>query len=190
MSTMTQPVLVTTEELLALPDDGMERWLIRGELREKPMTKRNRWHARVEARIAHLLLSWLEQQPEPRGEVLSGEAGIRLRRNPDTTFGIDVIYVSAELAARNPADTTLIDGPPVLAVEVLSPSDTEEEINEKVEELLQGGVALVWLVDTHFETVQVFRPGAPPEMFNVRQELSAEPHLPGFRVRVAQIFGR
>ena len=27
--------LMTTEELLAMPDDGVERWLIRGELREK-----------------------------------------------------------------------------------------------------------------------------------------------------------
>ena len=26
----------TTEQLLAMPDDGMERWLIDGELREKP----------------------------------------------------------------------------------------------------------------------------------------------------------
>jgi Uma2 family endonuclease len=190
MSTLTQPVLVTTEELLALPDEGMERWLIRGELREKPMTKRNRWHSRVEARIAQILLNWLDQQPEPRGAIHSGEAGVRIRRNPDTTFGIDVVYISAELASRDPAETTLIDGIPILAVEVLSPSETEEEINDKVGELLRGGVALVWLVDPHFETVQVFRPGAPSEMFNVQHELSADPHLPGFRVRVAQIFGR
>ena len=30
--------LMTTEELLALPDDGIDRWLIAGELRERPMT--------------------------------------------------------------------------------------------------------------------------------------------------------
>jgi len=46
---------MTTEELLALPEDGVDRYLIRGLLREKPMTKRNRWHTRVEARIVYLL---------------------------------------------------------------------------------------------------------------------------------------
>ena len=47
----------------------------------------------------------------------------------------------------------------------------------------------MWLVDTHYRTVQVHRPGAEPELFNVNQEMSAEPHLPGFRVAVAKLFG-
>jgi Uma2 family endonuclease len=180
--------VMTTEELLALPDDGMERELIRGELRERPMTKRNRWHSRIEAKIVGLLTLWLVKQPEPRGVIYAGEAGCILRRDPDSTVGIDVAYVSAEMAAREPADTTLIDGPPVLAVAILSPTDKQEEINAKVDEYLATGVALVWVVDPHFRTVRVHRPGAEPELFNVRQELSADPHLPGFRVAVADIF--
>ncbi len=94
------------------------------------------------------------------------------------------------MAAHNPEDTTLIDGVPTLAVEILSPNDTEEDVNERVDEYLAAGVALVWLVDPHHRTVEVHRPGGEPELFNVRQEMSAEPHLPGFGVPVAQIFGR
>jgi Uma2 family endonuclease len=187
MGVATLPGVMTVEEFLALPEDGTkDRWLIRGRLREKPMTYRNRWHCAVVAWIGHLLLDWLERQPEPRGNVLSGEVGCRL--GDGTVVGIDVVYISAELAAHNPPDTTIIDGAPVLAVEVLSPSDREEEINEKVDLYLQAGVALVWLVDPHFRTVHVYRPNAEPELFNVRQELTAEPHLPGFRVPVAKIF--
>jgi hypothetical protein len=37
--------LLTLEELFTLPEDGAERELIRGALRERPMTRRNRWHA-------------------------------------------------------------------------------------------------------------------------------------------------
>jgi hypothetical protein len=37
-------------------------------------------------------------------------------------------------------------------------------------------------------TVLVHRPGAGPVLFNVRQEVSAEPHLPGLRIPVASIF--
>lgn len=37
MATALEPTNLTTEQLLAMLDDGMERWLIDGELREKPM---------------------------------------------------------------------------------------------------------------------------------------------------------
>lgn len=188
MSSPPTVCVMNTEELLALPENGMDRWLIRGELREKPMTVRNRWHSRAVARLAQLLANWADQQPEPRGQVLGGEAGCRLRRNPDTTVGIDVVYISAELAAQDPADTTLIDGVPVLAVEILSPSSTEEEINEKLDEYLAAGVALVWVVDPHFHTVTVYRPDVGPLLVNASQDLTAEPHLPGFRIAVARIF--
>src|SRR5579872_1440061 len=79
MSVAASPRLMTTEELLALPDDGTERWLINGQLREKrqpgekPMTVRNRWHSRIMVRVGKLLDNWLDQQPRPRGSVLGGE---------------------------------------------------------------------------------------------------------------------
>ncbi len=189
MSATLTSGLMTAEEFLALPDDGMERMLIRGHVWEKPMTRRNRWHSRTEAYIAHILQLWLREQKKPRGEVYSGEAGFLLRGEPSTVMGIDVAYVSAEVAARDPRDTTLIDGAPILAVEILSPSDKHEEITAKVDDLLAAGTALVWVVDPHFETIVVHRPGAHPEMFTGDEILTAEPHLPGFQVRAADIFG-
>jgi Uma2 family endonuclease len=179
---------MTTEQLLAMPDDGVERWLIRGELREKPMTYRNRWHSRTMIRAGRFLDVWLDQQPEPRGSILGGEAGVRLRRDPDSTVGVDVVYVSAEVAARNPDDTTIIDGVPILAVEILSPSDTQDEINDKIDEYIAAGVAVVWIIDTRRRTVTIHRPGQEPVLVNATQELTGEPHLPGFRVRVADLF--
>src|SRR5438046_2476087 len=101
MATMTETPELTLDELLQL-DDGVERWSIQGEVWEKPMTYRNRWHSALEAWIVYLLLDWLVKLPLPRGRVLSGEAGFRLRRDPNSTVGIDVAYVSAEVAARNP----------------------------------------------------------------------------------------
>src|SRR5262245_50194587 len=123
MSVAATPRVMTTEELLALPEAGPDRWLIRGQLREKsaqpreiPRTIRNRAHSRIMVRVGKFLDNWLDQQPAPRGSVLCGEAGVRLRRNPESTVGVDVAYVSAEMAARQSEDTTLIDGAPVLAV--------------------------------------------------------------------------
>ena len=189
MSAILEKRLMTTEELLALPKDGKRRWLIRGELRESGMTRHNRRHGRTETKVASHLNAWLELQPEPRGEVLTGEAGFRLRRNPDTSVGIDLAYISAELAAATPEDVWLIDGAPTLAVEILSPSNTQEEVTDKVREYLQAGVALLWVIDPILRTVLVYRPDAKPTLFNDGQELSGEPHLPGFRVPVARLFG-
>jgi Uma2 family endonuclease len=180
--------LMTMEEFLAIADDGSHRWLYRGELREKPKTVRNRFHSRTTVRISYLLEAWLEKQPAPHGLVLCGEAGVRLIRDPDTIAGIDVVYISPEVVAQQTRATTLIDGVPVLAVEILSPNDTSEDINEKIDLYLQAGIALVWIVDPHRRTVQIFRPDAGPELVNIDGQLTAEPLLPGFRVAVKDIF--
>ncbi len=181
--------LVTVEQLLALPEDGSERELIRGQLREKPMTRRNRFHSLAVARIAHLLQSWLDLATDVQGEVHAGEVGVILRSNPDTVVGIDVALFSAALIASQTNETTLVQGAPILAVEVLSPSDRLEEIREKVLEYLAVGVALVWIVDPYFQTVQVHRPNASPEMFNREQKLSGGQVLPNLEINVSDIFG-
>ena len=184
------PATMTTEEMLALPDDGTDRELIRGELREKPMTMRRYEHGAVVMKIGQLLVKLARRpSPSPAAEISGGEAGFRLRRNPDSSVGIDVAYVSADQVASKPPASAFFEGPPILAVEILSPSDQQDEIAEKVELYLETGVAVVWIVSPRFRTVTVHRPGAEPEMFNALQELAAEPHLPGFRVAVARLFG-
>jgi Uma2 family endonuclease len=145
VSVLTPTRLTTTEDLLAPPEDGVDRELIRGQLREKPTTRRNCWHSRVENRIGAVLERWLETRPEPRGQIVSGEAVFRLRRDPDSTVGIDVAYVSPEIAAAEP-DAPYFEGPPILAAEILSPSDTQEEIDEKIRLYLETSVAIVWVV--------------------------------------------
>jgi Uma2 family endonuclease len=181
---------MTTEEFLALPDDGAERWLIRGAVREfGGSTLRPRDHARVTARLAQLFGNWLDAQPPPRGE-LHGGATCRLRRDPDVIVPADVAFVSAPVACNQPEDLRLIDGVPLLVAEVLSPYDEDADVHDKIEVYLEAGVPLVWVVSPRDRTVRVCRQGAEMESFNVSQELSGESHLPGFRVRVASIFSR
>ncbi len=69
---------MTAEELLALPEDGMDRELLRGERKEKPTTYRNRFHVQTVAKLTHLLFQWLELNNE---ETLSGGA---------TLFGLEI----------------------------------------------------------------------------------------------------
>ncbi len=179
---------IEATEAILLREDGTHRWIIDGQLRESPMTIRNRNHSRITTNLAKLLGYWWDQQPQPRGEILTGEAGVRLSRDPETTVGIDLVYFSAETLQNQPGDTTLAEGVPILAVEILSPSDTHQDVSEKIDLYLNAGVALVWIVDPHHQTVRIHQPVARPTLANVDQELSGEPHLPGFRTPIARIF--
>jgi len=186
----TVATTLTGEDLVALPDDGIEREIIRGELRERPMTRRNPRHSRASARLARFLDQWLDQQPAPHGEILLGDAAFRLRKDPETTVGIDAAFISPEQSAATPPGKALIEGPPVLAAEILSPSDTHEDVVEKLQLYLELGVAVVWILDPDLRTVTVHRPHADPVFFSAAQELTGDPELPGFHVRVADLFGR
>jgi Uma2 family endonuclease len=180
--------LLTTEELLAMPDDGFDRELIRGELREKPMTTRGAPHSLAMSNLAGSLMIWLRDQPRPRGRLYTGDARVRIRRNPDTFVGSDLAYLSPEHASRTAPKATFIDGAPALVAEILSPSDTHEDITEKVQEYLAAKVSIVWIIDPALRTITANRPDAPPEIFSEGQDLTAEPHLPGFRMPVAEVF--
>lgn len=191
MSTVAPPRKMTTEELLAMPDDGVERWLIRGELRENTevdMNRRNPDHSGVMTSLALILGNWLRKQPTPRGRILTGDAAFRLRPDSDTTVGIDVAFISHELRAKTPKGSKLVEGVPILAAEILSPSDKHSDVTEKVFEYLDVGVPLVWIVNPDFETVEVFRPRAEPVLFNRDQDLIAEQIMPGFCTAVAELF--
>jgi len=191
MSIAEIPRKMTAEELLAMPDDGIERWLIRGELRENresDMNRRNPDHSATMANVTALVRAWLRSRSEPRGRVYAGDVAFRLRPDSPTLVGIDIAYISAELRAKTPKGRKLIEGVPILAVEILSPSDVHSDVTEKVQEYLDVGVGVVWVVDPDFETVSAYSRDKEPQLFSRGQELTAEPHLPGFRIRVAELF--
>lgn len=187
VATLSSPKLMTAEEFMEIPEDGISRELVLGEVREYGMTLRNHMHGEVVLTLGYLLKLWNRDQPRPRGKVTGGDAGFRLRRDPDVLVGPDVAYVPAELAAGTPRTPTFYDGPPLLAVEVLSPSDMHENVVTKIRLYLDSG-AVVWEVDPDFRRISIHRSGHEVEMLNASQELSADPYLPGFRVAVSAIF--
>ncbi len=189
MSETTTAKLMTSDDLFALPHTKrLDRWLFRGELRESKVTKRNPNHAGAVMTIGGILRDWLNTRPKPRGKLYGGEAYFRIRKDPETNVGIDVALATPEQAAAVKKRSSFVDGPPILAVEVLSPYDKQQEISETIEEYLDCGVKQVWIVDTSAETVTVHRPGAEPVMYSRSQTLPGGDDLPGFSCTVADIF--
>ena len=96
---------------------------------------------RTAAAVTEVLGNWRVTLPAPRGKVYSGEAGVRV--SGDDSFGVDVVYADAEQVAAQTDDTTLLTAPVTLAVEVLSPGNTVEDVWAKTAALLGAGVAAV-----------------------------------------------
>lgn len=187
MNATVTTATLTTEELFALPDDGIERDIIRGELREHPTTKRNRRHSRVMMSVGHVLRNWMTGK-NIGGEVAGGETGVRLRRVPETTVGMDAAYFSAESIASMSENQVWYEGPPTLAVEILSPSDTHEDVVQKINLYLECGVLVVWILDPDFQTLTVYRPNSVPLMLRTHETLDGHPELPGLSVSVQGFF--
>lgn len=185
----------TTEDLLAMPDDGIRRWIYHGRMYEQlpdddrgeDMTVRNRFHSKTMANITALLTNWRWLQPEPRGDVVCGEAGVRFP-GQNNTIGVDVAYVPPDVVMEQTEDSTIICGVPTLIVEILSPSDKLQEIDLWLASYREAGVPLVWVVSTNHQTVTIYRPGEEPTFVNSKQELTGEDVLTGFRVPVAKLF--
>ena len=191
MSTATS--LMTLAEFEALPEkEGVEQYVIRGELREveKAMTRRSRLHAGTEARVGALLLKWTLQHDPPKFDVLAGEVGVSLTGDPLTAVGIDVAVFDLELLQAQDDTTRMVIGVPKLAVEILSASDQHGAIVEKIDEYLERGVGAVWEVDPSFQTVRVHVLGQNAIMFNRDQTIVQEPWLSGLSIPVADMFPR
>jgi len=178
--------MMITEQLVALPDDGLDRWLVRGELQSRPWKHRTPDESSAMTGVAFAIEQWAQQERLERGVVLI-DAYHRLSDSPDTTLGIDVSLISSRqwAAARH---RPFVEGCPILAAKIISQSDTHETVTDAVREYLDTGVSVVWVVDPDFETVSAYTRSEEPRLFSRGQELTAEPHLPGFRVRVAELF--
>jgi Uma2 family endonuclease len=179
---------MTTDQMLAMQQtDGIARELIVGELRELPMTT-SPPHAKTVARVSQILSNYLDAQSESPGTVFSGDGRFRILRDPDTTVGIDVAFVTAERLPPDQVPDRFVDMPPDLAIEVLSPSETQQEVDERLNLFLKAAVPLVWLVNPRLKTVTVVRSRTEMQLLTETGQLDGEPVLPGFTCKVAELF--
>jgi Uma2 family endonuclease len=125
---------------------------------------------------------------KPLGKVLTGDAGVYLARDPDTVRGPDVHFVRLE---RWPGPAVLddyLDIAPDLCVEVTSPTDRWTDLLEKVDQYLDKGVRIVWVIDTRLRNAHVFRLTGITSKIEADGRLSGEDVLPGFELPLTQLF--
>jgi Uma2 family endonuclease len=180
---MSEPArLVTAEELERFPNDDRRYELVNGRL--IPMSPVSYLHGRTVVRFASLLERHV--RAGRLGEVVT-EVGFKLRSKPDTVRAPDVAFIRRErIPAVDPRG--FWNGPPDLAVEVLSPDDTPSEIRAKTHEYVSRGVDLVVVVDPAERTVSVTGGKASAVISRGDDEIDLGSVVPGFRCRVREIF--
>lgn len=169
---------------------GTRLALIDGEIVEwgANMTTRNARHSSAMARISYLLCRWLEENPQIVAVVATGEARCLLSQDPERIVGLDVGLFFGKDQVELACSGNQFIGPPRLAIEILSGSDTHDDTVERIRVFLEAGVKQVWIVDAELRRVTINRPDGEAEIFTARHELTAEPELPGFRVSVDSLF--
>ena len=176
--------LLTAEDLLRLSSQGVKGELIRGVLHETVSVGEEHGH------IAGLFITFLNIHLRPRrlGRTGGTDVGVLIQRNPDTVREPDVYYVSAE---RLPLDARVqgyLEVVPELVVEIVSPSDSERDIGEKVAMWLDHGVSMVLEVYPATRTVMVHRPNVSAVSLTSGDELEIRDVLPGFSLPLREIF--
>lgn len=126
---------LTYDEVQQFPDDGYRYELIDGELLVTPAP--NTAHQRA---ITQLIGLFLQAVPAEL-EVLVGPVDWYVR--PTTYFEPDLVVVRRD----GRADAQKLLEPPVLAVEVLSPSTRHRDVGLKLRAYEDAGLAWYWVVD-------------------------------------------
>ncbi|HSI33470.1 MAG: Uma2 family endonuclease [Phycisphaerae bacterium] len=180
-------VVVTPEDLLRM-EDAINYELVDGQLVERNMGAES---GRVSGRVIILMGSYVLQKS--LGETFNSETGYQCFPDaPKKVRRPDASFVRTERVPRDLAVLGHVPVAPDLAVEVVSPNDLADDVEEKVAEYLRAGVPLVWVLYPRTRTVRVHRPRTSPRGpvldLSVDDAIDGEDVIPGFSCPVKQFF--
>ena len=182
MSVATESV--TAEELLGMPGNGRRYELVRGELRE--MAPAGGIHGVIAVRMTLSLGNHVAANA--LGVVFAAETGFKIASNPDTVRAPDVAFVRRERIDATGIPKGYWPGAPDLVIEVVSPSDSYEDVEAKVFEWLDAGTRMVVVLKPGKRSAAVYR-GRNVTQLIEHDTLSGDDVVPGWSVALGTIFG-
>ncbi len=153
---------LTVRDLEGMPDDGNRYELIDGELYVSPAPATR--HQKIAYRLHHVL----DAVAPPHMEVLGAPFAVQLSFN--TEVQPDVLVAPFEAFTEKN-----LPGPPLLAVEVLSPSSTMVDYNKKKRLYERFGVPSYWVIDPLEPNLSAFELDENGQYQTVAKIAGAEP---------------
>ena len=177
------PPCMTPEQFEELPDSqGLE--LIDGIVQEKKMGTEN---GAIQSRLHYHLNAIV--LPAKLGVVLDAEGMYQcFPKRRKTVRKPDISFILQDRLPGGRVPVGVCKFRPDLAVEVVSPNDTYEEVDEKLADYFDAGVPLIWVVTPKTRTVLVYRADGTARRLSETDELTADPLIPGCRVKIADLF--
>lgn len=185
MSTVATPSSerLTADELLTMPNEKNFE-LINGRLEAKKVGFES---LRVSGRLFMFLAVFCDKSK--LGWVLA-EAGYQcFSHDAQRIRRPDVSFISLQKIPLEHSPMGYIQIPPDLAVEVVSPHDLAEDVHNKVNDYRDAGVPLVWVIYPSSGQVCVYQ-SSGPQLLSSEDELSGQDVLPGFRMKVSDLFAK
>lgn len=177
--------LITAEEFLAMPDDGLRRELVDGRL-TPPMSPAFGEHGEIATALLGRLVPHVWERR--LGRVYDSSTGFVLARNPDRVRAPDVAFVAAANLPARIRVRGFVEGPPDLAVEIVSPNDLLVDLEDRVAEFLAAGALAVWVINPRRRTVTMHGPDGAHRVVGEDATLDGGDIVPGFAMPVRDLF--
>ena len=175
---------VTAEELLEIPNDGLRRELVRGEVRT--MAPAGNVHGRIAMNISTPL--HLHVRTNGLGVVFAAETGFKILGDPDTVRAPDAAFVWRERIEAVGEIEGYWPGAPDLAVEGVSPNDRFAEVEEKIADWLAAGTRMVLIANPRGKTVTVRHSEKEALILSEEETIEGGEVVSGWTLPVADVF--
>ncbi|WP_445248787.1 Uma2 family endonuclease [Microcoleus sp. OTE_8_concoct_300] len=154
-------------ELIAMPPTGGET----GKRNVKLTTQLDLWNEQTEL-----------------GEVFDSSTGFALPNKADRSPDASWVEKSRWSALTPEQREKFIPLCPDFVIELVSPSDSLKKTQEKMQEYMENGCRLGWLINRKKREVEIYRPGQDVEVLQSPLTLSGENVLPGFVLNLQKIW--
>ena len=141
---------------------------------------------RRNAKLTQHLANWADT--DGSGLVFDSSTGFVLpngaMRSPDAAWLRRARWESL----RPDQKQTFIPLCPDFVIELRSGTDSLQVLQDKLQEYIQNGALLGWLIDPQHRRVYVYRPGAPVECLDKADSIGGDPELPGWVLDLGEVW--
>jgi Uma2 family endonuclease len=123
------------------------------------------------------------------GEVFDSSTGFTLPNGADRSPDVSWVEKSRWDALTKEQKEKFIPLCPDFVIEILSPNDSLKKTQNKMQEYMENGCRLGWLINRKKQEVEISRPKQNVEVLKLPQTLSGEDVLPGFILNLQKIWG-
>jgi Uma2 family endonuclease len=131
---------------------------------------------------------WVWNEQTQLGKVFDSSGGFKLPLGADRSPDASWVKLERWNALTPEQKTKFAPLCPDFVVELLSPSDSLKDTQEKMKEYRDNGARLGWLINRKSRQVEIYRQGQDVEVVENPVTLSGEDVLPGFALYLASIW--